>query len=227
MTILCFCLKQRPGRNLLIRKFCLTTSKCVRNRDYGGPSSIQKRPQFLKILIHQCCIISSSHFCIMILQHRLQACMQIFCTQNVYVIKSFQLQHSQLHNYVDPNALGLSLFESPGYFSKIASYVIYVVKCKPTEVTIKLTPAFYNELPVLHNGKAKFMTGRSKLLVEDAAEIAFDDTFQPKFYLNNVWYSKSGLKNLLQPTVGRSNITKELQQTEFTQNLTQKAIENP
>lgn len=73
---------------------------------------------------------------------------------------------------LDPNSLGLSLFESPGYFTKIAADVIYIIRCKPVEVTINLTPECYNELPVLHNGKAKFLTGRSKLLVEDANEIS-------------------------------------------------------
>lgn len=95
---------------------------------------------------------------------------------------------------LDPNSLGLSLFNKPGYFTKIAADVIYVVQCKAVEVTLRPTKDCYNELPVLHNGKPKFMSGRSKLLVEDAVEISCVDSFQPLFYLNNVWYIRSGTR---------------------------------
>ena len=91
---------------------------------------------------------------------------------------------------IDPNSLGLSIFGKPGFFTKISGEVAYILKCKPHEVSFRKTPNCYNEIPIMHNEKPKFLAPRSRLIVEVGTEISCDDFFQPIFSYNDLWFKR-------------------------------------
>lgn len=61
---------------------------------------------------------------------------------------------------VDPNSLGLSIYGKPGYFTRLAGEVAYILQCKPHLVTIRTSRKCYNEIPVyyLDEGRKIFIT---------------------------------------------------------------------
>ena len=67
---------------------------------------------------------------------------------------------------LDPNSLGLSIFNKPGIFTKIAGEEAYMLKCRPHEVKIRSTKKCYNEIPIIHEGKNKFLQPRSRIIID-------------------------------------------------------------
>lgn len=89
---------------------------------------------------------------------------------------------------VDPNSLGLSIFNASGYFTKLAGEVAYILKCQAHEVKIRTAKSCFNEIPIVYNGKKAFLSPRSRLITDVGTSISCDDFFPPIYQLNGRWY---------------------------------------
>jgi hypothetical protein len=90
---------------------------------------------------------------------------------------------------LDPTSLGLSLFGQPGFFTKIAGEVAYIVKCRPVEVEVRKSKTCYNEIPITYNNISAFMSPRSRLVVPEGTIVDCEDFFPPIYKIGASWYS--------------------------------------
>ncbi|CRK88243.1 CLUMA_CG002024, isoform A [Clunio marinus] len=90
----------------------------------------------------------------------------------------------------DPNSLGLSIFNTQGFITKVRGEIAYIIKCKPSEVSFRQTKNCFLDIPIYHDNKPKFLSPRSRLIIDIGTEISCDDFFQPLFNFGNEWYSR-------------------------------------
>lgn len=110
---------------------------------------------------------------------------------------------------LDPNSLGLSIFNQPGYFTKLSGEVAYILKCQPHMVKIRKSHGCFNEIPIFYDEKEAYLSPRSRLIVEKGTTVECDDFFPSVFNLNNRWFLISDGK--LQSTSPPKNV--EVSQT--------------
>ncbi len=95
---------------------------------------------------------------------------------------------------IDPNTFGLTVFGSPGYFSKIMGEVAYIIHCKPYSVTVRNDDKCWNEIPINYQGQPKFLAPRSRLIIDYGEEISCSDFFPPLYKFGSDWFSRSNGK---------------------------------
>lgn len=91
---------------------------------------------------------------------------------------------------LDAKNFGFAFFKAPGYLGTVRSEVIYLQECEPTNVTHRPTPECYQELPIWHNDEPKFMTPKSRLIVEHGEQLDCDPIMNNLYKIDSIWYNR-------------------------------------
>lgn len=76
----------------------------------------------------------------------------------------------------------------PGYMAFTAGEVIHMIQCVPVEVVLRQNERCYNQLPVWRGKNATFLTPRTHILVDQAAEVLCNVPLPHYFRLDQGWY---------------------------------------
>lgn len=90
---------------------------------------------------------------------------------------------------LDESRLGLSLFGTGGFFSRIRGEIAYILRCASVEIKMRTTKKCYNEIPIYYGNEEKFLTARTRSIVTEANEIPCDGFFQPAYKFGAGWFS--------------------------------------
>lgn len=114
------------------------------------------------------------------------------------------LQSSLSMAYNQPDEFAYNLMKGPGYFAMTSGEVIHIVKCIPTEVTIRHTEECYLQLPVTRDNSSYFVSPKSRVLQKAGTQIMCNNFMPTMYKLHDGWY-----KLMPKPTEARSpNILK-------------------
>ena len=97
---------------------------------------------------------------------------------------------------LDPNNLGLSIFNKPGIFTKIAGELAYMLKCRPREVKIRSTKKCYNEIPITHDDKDQFSQPCSRIIMDLVHKWIVTSFFSRYLNLTTIYASKESNNNV-------------------------------
>lgn len=90
----------------------------------------------------------------------------------------------------DPMGFAYVHMNEPGYSSVVMGEVVFLVKCVPVEVQLRLVEgSCYNELPVEYRNVSMFMTPLNHILQPYGAEVECTALMSPSYKLLNVWYN--------------------------------------
>jgi hypothetical protein len=92
---------------------------------------------------------------------------------------------------IDPKDWGYLFFKQPGYVGTVRSEVIYLQQCSAVNVTHRESMDCYQELPVTYGGKARFMTPRSRVLVDIGTKVECSNTLHNMYKINDAWYIRA------------------------------------
>lgn len=91
---------------------------------------------------------------------------------------------------LSPREFAYSFFKLPGLLSFIRSDVLYIASCTPVNVTHRVTKSCTSELPVYYINKEKFISPRSRILV-DTGEIVPCSVVAPNTYqIEGNWFHR-------------------------------------
>lgn len=113
----------------------------------------------------------------------------------------FSKDRCETRNKISRNMMSIAMlspmefaftYGGPGHTAIARGEVIYLAKCTPTSVIPDVNrTGCYNEIPVLNNNKAQFMSPRSRILVNIGTQIDCLPDMPPLYLLGEDWYQIS------------------------------------
>lgn len=91
---------------------------------------------------------------------------------------------------LDAKNFGFAFFKAPGYLGTVRSEVIYLQECEPTNVTHRPTAECFQELPIWHEDKPKFMTPKSRLIIDHGEQLDCDPIMNNLYKIDSIWYNR-------------------------------------
>lgn len=113
--------------------------------------------------------------------------------QNILIekcISDFKVLQTAIHlSYANPIDFGLLLTAQTGIFAILKSDVIYLKKCSKVDVDLNLNEkGCFEELPVLLGDKKKFLSLRSKILLDVGKIVVCSHTTPNKYLIHDKFY---------------------------------------
>lgn len=102
--------------------------------------------------------------------------------------KRILLQEVLLNSLRNPDAAACSLMKGPGYTTIQGGEVLYVVKCKPVNVTLYPTSRCYQHLSVSYQDKQMFLNPKYKTLSQLGIESSCSQLYPSHFEIDGKWY---------------------------------------
>jgi hypothetical protein len=72
---------------------------------------------------------------------------------------------------VNPVGFAYDYTGGPGYTAVVKGEVVHLVKCIPTEVSIRISDQCFNSVPITYMNKSLFLTPRSRIIVDYSDEV--------------------------------------------------------
>lgn len=117
--------------------------------------------------------------------------------QVMTLYRLFERERCVMQNRITSNLLTLAIlsprefayqyFGEPGYTAVVRGEVVHIAKCDPVPVIPKPLLLCYNELPVEHNNKTRFMTPRTRILTDVGTIVDCTTDLGTRFKLNGRW----------------------------------------
>lgn len=107
--------------------------------------------------------------------------------------KKCQLEREVLKNTLSiastqPDEFAFRYMEGPGYMAVVAGEVIHIVQCVPVEVKIQQSERCYNRMPIQRGNQTMYLTPRTHVITNYAAELPCNTPLLQQYKLGNTWY---------------------------------------
>lgn len=113
-----------------------------------------------------------------------------------------RMQHLLSLARTDPEEFAWVYMTKPGYTATRRGEVIYLVECRPVEVSIRNTIECYNDLPVTYKNATYFLRPGNRLLVKHSPQFPCSSSTPVLYKLNGAWIKIGG-----EPYIAPSPVT--------------------
>lgn len=120
---------------------------------------------------------------------------------------------------LDPVNFGYIAFNKPGLYTIVSGEVLRIIKCNPQIATIRKTEKCYQEIPVKTNDENKFVTPRSRLIIDFGQEVECGKKTSPVFHINGKWFYKNKNKMIESQNPIKMDISTDIRKWVFSDTL--------